>query len=188
MSVAKMQAARELIDEKYYDEARAILKTVSDPKALQWLEKINRITPQQEIHSTKRAEKVNQKKEIIVTTGDIKEEYEIIGPVYFQVSNKGIFSSDYSRLEKLYRQQIEKLIKEGQLSEKRADWGFLYGEFTVGQNKFDTAFYIAVQEIKQRALKIGADAIIGMRQDIDLDATGYQFFYMQMYGTAVKLT
>lgn len=28
---------------------------------------------------------------VIVTTGDLKEDYEIIGPVYFQVSNKGLF-------------------------------------------------------------------------------------------------
>jgi uncharacterized protein YbjQ (UPF0145 family) len=33
---------------------------------------------------------------------------------------------------------------------------------------------------------LGADAVIGMRQDIDLDTNGFQFFYLQMYGTAVK--
>ena len=31
-----------------------------------------------------------------------------------------------------------------------------------------------------------ADAIVGMRQDIDLDTAGWQFFYLQMYGTAVR--
>ena len=36
--------------------------------------------------------------EIIVTTGDLKQEYEVIGPVYFQVSNKGLFSSALSKL------------------------------------------------------------------------------------------
>lgn len=29
---------------------------------------------------------------IIVTTGDLKESYDVIGPVYFQVSNKGFFA------------------------------------------------------------------------------------------------
>ena len=33
---------------------------------------------------------------------------------------------------------------------------------------------------------LGADAIIGMRQDIDLDTNQFQAFYLQMYGTAVK--
>ncbi|MGI6327648.1 MAG: hypothetical protein ACOX1I_01595 [Dethiobacteria bacterium] len=36
-------------------------------------------------------------KNILVTTGDLKEEYEIIGPVYFQVSNKGLISSQLSK-------------------------------------------------------------------------------------------
>ena len=47
-------------------------------------------------------------------------------------------------------------------------------------------FFVAVQELKKRAGLLGADAIIAMRQDIDLDTTAFQFFYLQMYGTAVK--
>ena len=39
---------------------------------------------------------------IIVTTGDLKEDYEIIGPVFFQVSNKGLFSSTLSELINKY--------------------------------------------------------------------------------------
>ena len=35
---------------------------------------------------------------VIVTTGDLKADYGIIGPVYFQVSNKGVFSSALSKL------------------------------------------------------------------------------------------
>ena len=62
----------------------------------------------------------------------------------------------------------------------------LYGEFSVGQSDFEKAFFVAVQELKKRAGLLGADAIIAMRQDIDLDTTAFQFFYLQMYGTAVK--
>ena len=72
------------------------------------------------------------------------------------------------------------------ISREKADWGFLYGEWSVGQNDFEKAFYIAVEELKLRAMQLGADAIIGMRQDIDLDTNGFAFFYLQMYGTAVK--
>jgi len=123
---------------------------------------------------------------MIVTTGDIKEDYEIIGPVYFQVSNKGIFSSALSKLVKEYASEIAAAKKQGQLGKERADWGFLYGEFSVGQSDFEKAFFIAVQELKKRAALVRADAIIGMRQDIDLDTTAFQFFYLQMYGTAVR--
>jgi len=123
---------------------------------------------------------------ITVTTGDLRRDYEILGPVYFQVSNKGVFSSALSKLVKQYTAEIENAKKQGQVGATRADWGFLYGEFSVGQSDFEKAFFIAVQELKKRAALLAADAVIGMRQDIDLDTSGFQFFYLQMYGTAVK--
>jgi hypothetical protein len=86
--------------------------------------------------------------EIIVTTGDLKQDYEIIGPVYFQVSNKGIFSSALSKLARHYETEIEQMKKAGQMAQPRADWGFLYGEYSVGQTDFEKAFFVAVQELK----------------------------------------
>ena len=124
--------------------------------------------------------------DIIVTTGDLKRDYEVIGPVYFQVSNKGIFSSALSVLVTQYSKELQQLKNNGALSEERSDWGFLYGEYSVGQSDFEKAFYIAIQELKKRAAILHADAIISMRQDIDLDTNGFTFFYMQMYGTAVR--
>jgi uncharacterized protein YbjQ (UPF0145 family) len=44
---------------------------------------------------------------------------------------------------------------------------------------------VATQELKKRAQILGADAVICMRQDIDLDTDGFSYFYLQMYGTAV---
>ena len=123
---------------------------------------------------------------IIVTTGDLKNDYDVIGPVYFSVSNKGLFGSQLGSLIKKYKVEIESLKKESLLTPDRADWGVLWGEFSSGQNDFDKAFYIAVQELKVRASILKADAIVSMRQDIDLDTTGFQYFYLQMYGTAVR--
>jgi hypothetical protein len=123
---------------------------------------------------------------IIVTTGDLKKDYEVIGPVYFSVSNKGLFGSQLGTLIKKYKSEIETLKKEAFLSPERTDWGVLWGEFSAGQNDFDKAFYIAVQELKSRAQILNADAIVSMKQDIDLDTNGFQYFYLQMYGTAVK--
>lgn len=127
-------------------------------------------------------------KQIIVTTGDLKREYEIIGPVYFQVSNKGLFGSTLKDLIKKYQSQIQRMQNSRQLSPKRADWSILYGEWSVGQNDFDKAFYVATMELKERARLLGADAVICMRQDIDIDTNGFSYFYLQMYGTAVKFT
>ncbi len=128
-------------------------------------------------------EKVNA---VIVTTGDLKEDYEIIGPVFFQVSNKGIFSSTLSELVNKYSAEIEEMKNNALMSERRTDWGFLWGEYSVGQNDFEKAFFVATQELKKRALMLGGDAVVSMRQDIDLDTSGFQYFYLQMYGTVVK--
>ena len=137
-----------------------------------------------------------------VTTCDLKEEYEIIGPVYFQINNHG-FSASYTKLVKQYAEDIENLKESGQLSndKRRAfdqwsmpDEGTLglpignHGKYQgIAYDQFDKAFFISIQELKKRALILGADAIIGMRQDIDLDTEGIQYFYLQMYGTAVKI-
>ncbi len=45
MSKAKFIAARELINEKQYDEARSILKTIDHPTATEWLRKLDEIAP-----------------------------------------------------------------------------------------------------------------------------------------------
>jgi len=45
MSKTKMLAAKELIQEKRYDEARAILRSVDHPTATEWLEKLDKIDP-----------------------------------------------------------------------------------------------------------------------------------------------
>lgn len=123
---------------------------------------------------------------IIVTTGDLKREYEILGPVYFQVSNKGLFGSSLSKLVAKYQNEIQQMKKQGTMSENQSDWGFLYGEWSVGQSDFEKAFFIATEELKKRAEMVGADAVICMRQDIDMDTNGFSYFYLQMYGTAVK--
>ena len=126
------------------------------------------------------------KKDIKVTTGDIKQNYEVIGPVFFQTNNKGVFTSALTDLKKKHSDLIKKMKDSGQASESEVDWGFLWGEWNAGQNDFDAAFFCATQELKMRAEKLGADAVISMRQDIDLDTNGFTHFYLQMYGTAVK--
>lgn len=123
---------------------------------------------------------------VIVTTGDIKRDYEILGPVYFQVSNKGVFGSALSKLVKQYQNEIAQMKKNGSMSKDRPDWGFLYGEWSVGQSDFEKAFFVATEELKKRAEMVGGDAVIGMKQDIDMDTNGFAYFYLQMYGTAVK--
>ena len=124
--------------------------------------------------------------EVIVTTCDLKEDYEIIGPVFYQISNKGLFSSKLDKMKKQYEDEIAQKRKAGALENEQADWSFMFMEWGVGQGQFQTAFFIATEEIKKLAAKMGADAVIGMRQDIDIDTNGFAYFYLQMYGTAVR--
>ena len=123
---------------------------------------------------------------VIVTTGDLKQDYEILGPVYFQVSNKGLFGSALKTYVMKYQAEIQEMKRAGTMSQERADWGFLYGEWSVGQSDFEKAFFVATEELKKRGEMVGADAIICMRQDIDMDTNGFAYFYLQMYGTAVR--
>lgn len=136
-------------------------------------------------------ERVAQSGRIIVTTADLKEEYDVLGPVYFQVSNKGIFSSTLEKLMKQYQTKINEQLDDGLMARDSVGIGNLLFmplfDLAMRESSFETAFYIATEELKKRAAIIGADAIVGMRQDIDIDTNGFQFFYLQMYGTAVKL-
>jgi uncharacterized protein YbjQ (UPF0145 family) len=132
--------------------------------------------------------------EIILTTGDLKQDYHVIGPVYYQISNRGggLFTSSlFEQLVTKYTSQLNKMKKSGTVSanEKGTSLDVMrgfFGEAFVAPSKFEMAFYIASEELKLRASLMKADAIICMRQDIDLDTTGFQYFYLQMFGTAVR--
>lgn len=61
----------------------------------------------------------------------------------------------------------------------------MYGEWSVGQSDFAAAFFIATEELKKESGDGRADAIICMRQDIDMDTNGFAYFYLQMDGSVV---
>ena len=168
---------------------KVALDRIQKDENISFLEKIRQNKEKELLEIQKTIDERNKKiQQIVVTTGDLKEDYEIISPVFFQLSNKGIFSSTYSKLVQQYSYKFKSMEQEGVVSGAKKDWGFLYGEWSVGQNDFEKAFYIAIEELKKRATILGADAIICMRQDIDLDTNGFAFFYLQMYGTAVRYT
>ena len=55
MSTTKFSAAKEFIQEKKYDEARSILKTMDHPTATKWLAKLDEIDPPFPVNITPRA-------------------------------------------------------------------------------------------------------------------------------------
>lgn len=146
-----------------------------------------------------------QIQKIFVTTTDIKREYDIIGPVFYQINDAGSGKMIFQK-QKEYRSVINALKDQNQLVNQNASItesiGALSGMIELfstgdisastkdllgnGHNQFDEAFFISVEELKKRAYYMGADAIIGMKEELNLDTNGFQHFYMQMYGTAVK--
>lgn len=190
-----MLQAQLLIKENRLLEARKILKNLNHPTAKQWIDQIDKRLdnpiPDLKFPAINSSRDVPKKPkssyEVIVTTTDLKYPYQVIAPIYFQVSNKGLFTTVLGRLKKKYQDEIQDMKKKGRMKEQGADWGILwYGEWSVGQTDFETAFYVATRELQERAMLMEADAVVGMRQDIDLDTRGWQFFYLQMYGTAVR--
>lgn len=126
---------------------------------------------------------------VVVTTCDLHRDYEVIGPVYIQINNR---SNQFSTLKKKHLDHLQELKDIGQGSNDQMsglevlELLFLNGGAYNGHTNFDDAFFIAVEELKEKAALLKADAVIGMRQDIDLDSNGFQYFYLQMYGTAVR--
>lgn len=190
-----MLQAQQLIKENRLSEARQILEKIDHATARQWIHQIDKKldasivdlefpTIERKIQPVIKPKSAH---EVLVTTVDLPSPYVVIAPIYFQVSNKGLFSSDLGRLKKKYQDEIQDMRRAGKMNDSRIDWGWLwYGEWSSGQNDFEAAFFVATRELQNRAFQMKADAVVGMRQDIDLDTHGWQFFYLQMYGTAVR--
>ena len=133
-----------------------------------------------------------------VTTADIHTPYEIIAPIIFTTTNRGVFSSAFTELKRKYEESPYKdilVMPTHSPYKSGAGLGVALGslldlsfsfEGNVGHRWFDLAFYMCVAEMKMRAIQLGGDAIIGMHLDFDLDTTDWGAFYLQMYGTVVK--
>lgn len=137
-------------------------------------------------------------REFPVTTEDLACKYKIVAPIIFNTTNRGVFASVYNKLEQQYSCMPHKilLVKPEMESPAGSNLGILalslmdaslQFEGSVGQRSFDQVFYIGLAEMKLRAAEMGANAIIGLRIDFDLDTTNYGAFYLQMYGTAVTM-
>jgi len=68
MSKAKFSVARELINEKKFDEARSILRTIDHPTALEWLKKLDQIAPSKSASNNPPLRKSFSKSRKIATT------------------------------------------------------------------------------------------------------------------------
>jgi len=193
-SESEIQILRYAYESKLHDPAEVNV----DPE---WAEEINFSTQQdKEPYKIKISEAEYQfilyAKKIEVTTTDINKPYEIVAPIIFNTTNRGVFSSLYKKLLYKYKNSpYEELLTFPSLSPQTKVDGLTFltlfdspagFEGNVGQRSFDMAFYISIAEMKLRASELGGNAIVGLKMDFDLDTTNFGCFYLQMYGTVVK--
>lgn len=126
------------------------------------------------------------KNNIIVTTTDLPEDYEVIGPVYFHVSNQGFFTSTLSQLIDKYNAELEELQNNNQPSSNIIWMQKFGGQSMDSDSRVDKAFYAAIRELQEMVAEMGGDAIVGLRQSINFAPQNPQQFNLQVYGTAVR--
>ena len=114
-------------------------------------------------------------------------------------------ASEFNRLKDVYLHQLATIKQKGQLSSNikgvgqtiggigldgAGDIGLAiqYAGASFKSNDMEIAFHILVSELKMRASYLGANAIIGFRQNIELDSNANIInFFANAYGTAVKV-
>ena len=141
---------------------------------------------------------------ILVTSGDLKTEYEVKGTVFFSVGTRGGLASEFNRLREVHaprlaiakkRGQISKSVGVGQViggigvdSQGDIDLEINYSGASFKSNDLDIAFQIVVGELQLRASFLAANAVIGFRYNIELDSNGNVVnFFANGYGTAVRI-
>ena len=119
-------------------------------------------------------------KDIIITTMDWNQRpYEVVGTVYFQVRNSG---KPHKELLKKYKSELEEMRKTEKLPETPK------GFFNWTGSELEECFFIGQEELKKRANILQADAIIGFTESTDIYNDSGNWFFMQMYGTAIRFT
>ena len=123
-------------------------------------------------------EEWDTQKEIIITTMDWNQRpYEVIGTVYFQVRNSG---KPHRELMKFYKSKLDDMREAEKMPHTPK------GLFNWTGSELEECFFIGQEELKNRARILGADAIIGFKEDTDFPWESQSLFFMQMYGTAVR--
>jgi hypothetical protein len=106
--------------------------------------------------------------------------YDVIRPVYFSVSNRN----------QMLDQMAAKFgIPMESTAVRDAALAIFLDYANVNWMAFPVAFEVCVEGLRRACLAVGGDAVVSMRQDVDVaeGTSGIPFFYLQMYGTALKL-
>ena len=138
-------------------------------------------------------------KNVAITTADLKEPYKVVGPIMNYLSNMGVYADDYAQIKARYAKPPydQLLITIAEFTEKNEDacktaQRLFYGainrneEIQEFQSELDTAAGICLAQLKLRAAAIGANAVVGVRIETEIDTSAPNLFFIKVYGTAVS--
>lgn len=105
-------------------------------------------------------------KNILVTTANLNCDYNIIGPVSVELSNKSAYYTDLVKLRKKYENDLNVVKNSNYAAPSSIAWSFLYGNQGIQMQELEEIVWLALEEIKDRARKLGANALIGLEKQI----------------------
>jgi uncharacterized protein YbjQ (UPF0145 family) len=117
--------------------------------------------------------------QVVVSTTLLSESFITLGPVYTLTTNmKGTLDAAAKKLGV----DVQAISNTEVLSVA------IFGDSVANFQAFPVAFAVCVEQLKRQAASIGADAVIGIQMNFDLDrsALGLSAFTMQLFGTAVR--
>lgn len=123
---------------------------------------------------------------IPITTGDLKQDYEVIGPVFYHIRNRANGADEMMRRTQQYHNEISDIHVTHLVPESKINYEWTYSSNTGTGGQSEILSMIATQELKKRAHALGADAIICMRQEVQFEPGITSSIFLQMYGTAVR--
>jgi len=131
---------------------------------------------------------ISEMDKIKVSTTDIRKNYEVIGPVHFNIINNSVLANPMSNLFSSYEKSRPEIADASVKASTLNGWSSIYGRMCHDLSDYDKAFYVCVQELKKRAFLLGANAVIGMSYKMEFYADSSSYSYMQMCGTAIRIT
>ena len=140
--------------------------------------------------------------QIIVTSGDLRASYEVVGMVCFTVGTRGEMRNAFESLKAGMSHKLAK--SRGQISQAKSVGQFIggvgfdsagdialtgqYAGASFNSSDLEIAFHIAVNQLQLRASYLNANAVIAFRYDIDFDSNANVINFMATaFGTAIRL-
>ena len=143
--------------------------------------------------------------QILVTSGDLRAPYDVVGMVCFTVGTRGEMRNTFESLKVGIAHKLSTAKSKGQLSKAASVGQFIgglgidsagdiglagqYAGASFNSRDLELAFHIAVNQLQLRASYLNANAIVAFRYDIDFDSNANVINFMATaFGTAVRLT